>query len=165
MLSVLSHGMNAKVAIPVWDGRVSPVMDTAQCLLVVRLQDGHEVARETVTVPPGHFASGAAFISSLNIDVLICGAISCRFEEALRSGDIKVQPWHCGEAEDVLAAFVRGDIENEGFRLPGCGRGRRRGGTGGRCRVRGGAGQRRQNMRSKDENSGFGSRKRTDKQR
>ncbi len=155
--------MNAKVAIPIWNGRVSPVLDTAQYLLVVQLEDSREVARDTMTVSPEHFSYRAAFISNLKIDILICGAVSCRFEEALGSSGVKVQPWHCGDVEAVLAAFVRGDLENEGFRLPGCGRGRRRGGSGGRCRARGGPGQRTQNMRSNDENSRVGSRKRTDK--
>jgi predicted Fe-Mo cluster-binding NifX family protein len=132
--------MIMKVAIPTWDGRVSPVMDTARHLLVTEFADGSEVSRETVIIPQANISSRVSFLTDLGIDVLICGAISHQFEHMLAASGIEPYPWFRGNVDEIIAAYFDGVLQNDSFLLPGCrrrgrGRGRRRGwraGQGGR---------------------------------
>lgn len=129
-----------KIAIPTWDGRVSPVMDTARHLLVTEYADGSEVSRETVIIPQADISSLVSFLMDIGIDILICGAISHQFERMLVASGIKPYPWFRGDVDEIIAAYSGGVLQNDSFLLPGCGRrgrgrGRRRGrraGLGGR---------------------------------
>ena len=120
--------MTLKVAIPIWDGRVSPVMDTACHLLVVDFADGREVSRETWDIPQVIIPYRVNFLADRGINVLICGAISHQFEQMLAASGIKPIPWFGGDVDEIIAAYVGGALQNDNYRLPGCGRRRRQGG-------------------------------------
>ncbi|RKX25095.1 MAG: dinitrogenase iron-molybdenum cofactor biosynthesis protein [Candidatus Zixiibacteriota bacterium] len=119
--------MKIKVAIPIWDGRVSPVMDTAGRLLVVEIDDGHEISRRTVDIPQAGIFHRVNFISGLGIDILICGAISQQFEKMLVASGIRVNPWFRGNVNEIITAYNNGILQNDNFIMPGCGRRHRRG--------------------------------------
>ena len=124
-----------KVAIPIWDGRVSPVMDTARQLLLVDIENGETASRKVVNVPPLQVSNLARFISGLGAEVIICGAICRQLETMLAAMGIQTIPWITGEVEDVISVFARREMPEKRFLMPGCGRGRRRGwrrGRGGR---------------------------------
>lgn len=122
-----------KIAISIWDGRVSPVMDTAGQLLVVELDNGQEISRNPAPLPQADVLQRARFINGLGIDMLICGAISRPFEMMLNRLGVRVNPWVRGEADQIIQAYSNGSLQSEIFNLPGCGRGRGRGLRRGRC--------------------------------
>ncbi len=121
-----------RIAIPTWCGRVSPVFDVAQSLLLVDLGgedrgDEREVA--LVATEPGDRVS---CLVQLGVEVLVCGGISVLLENMLVSAGVEVIPQICGSTEAVLDAFARGAMSEEEFSMPGCRRRRRfRGGRGG----------------------------------
>ena len=127
-----------KVALPVWDGRISPVFDTARKLLLVDVAEAKEAGRSEedlgVMPPPQR----AAKLVALGVHVLVCGAISRPLASMVAAYGIQVIPFVSGEAEDVLSAYVCGRLRDPGlppqFLMPGCrGRHRRfRGGRGGK---------------------------------
>ncbi len=130
-----------KIAIPTWSGRVSPVLDVAKHFLLVEAQHSVELGRRDVPVEEAELFTRAKRIAELHPDVLICGAISRGFETMLGSAGIRMIPNTCGPTEDVLRAFLSGQLTEQAFLMPGCcGRRRRfRGGRGGgRGRGRGG---------------------------
>jgi len=136
-----SHDM--KVAMPIWEGRLSPVMDSACRLLVAEINGGREISRLVYNIPPVDISGRARFIAGLGIDVLICGAISQQLEQMLTASGIRTNPWFRGEVDDIIKAHTDGNLQNDNFFLPGCrhrgrgpGRGRRQGGRGGYGRRR-----------------------------
>ena len=116
------------MAIPTWNGRVSPVLDVATCLLVVDAEGGAEVARREVEIAEAHLTTRVNRIRELGVEVLICAAVSGPLEAALYSAGVRVLPQTCGPVEEVLRAFLAGRLTDEAFLMPGC-CGRRR-----RCR-------------------------------
>lgn len=112
-----------KVAVSIWNGRVSPVMDTARQLLIVDMADGREISRNVVDIPYVCTSRQAGFMAGLGIDALICGAISRQLELMLAATGIRVCPWARGEVGEVVDAFSNGSLQDECFILPGCGRG------------------------------------------
>jgi len=114
-----------KVAIPHWQGRVSPVFDVASNALVVEISDGVEHARQKVALDAEDPQLRAARLAQTGTDILICGAISWPLEMALSAVGIDVIPQRCGDVEQVLAAFIRGQWRQDAFLMPGCGARRR----------------------------------------
>jgi predicted Fe-Mo cluster-binding NifX family protein len=118
--------MKAKVAIPIWNGRVSPVMDTARRLLIAEIVDGQEISRAVVNIPQSGISDIVKFLSDLGIGDLICAAISRQFEQILSATGIRIKPWFQGEVDEIIAAYSSGALQNNMFFSPGRRRRRRR---------------------------------------
>lgn len=134
------------VGITTWGDRVSPVLDAAERLLVFRT--GSVAGGTSVVDLSGlSFWGRAAEIERAGIDVLICGAVTRPLLDALTGSGLTVVPWISGSVDEILEAFSCGELSNERFAMPGCGRptracggdprrGRRRGGGAGPRRRR-----------------------------
>jgi len=125
-----------RIAIPIVDGRISPVFDVAERLLLVDFEDGSEVRRSEEVLEDHAIKTRAKRVAQLRVNVLVCGAISWPLQAMLLSAGVEVIPQTCGQVEDVLRAFVAGRLTGDAFVMPGCcGRRRRfRGGRGGAWR-------------------------------
>ena len=126
-----------RIALSVWQERISPVFDSARCIRLVDLEEREETARSEVELPPGSLPERVNTLIGYGVDTVLCGAISRPFEAMLSAAGVTVVPFLAGEAEDVLDAFRSGAIGDARFRMPGCcgrgpgrGRRRRRGGCG-----------------------------------
>ena len=129
-----------KVAIPFWQGRVSPVFDVATRLLLVEGADGRESGRSEVPLSATDPTQRAGELAGHGTTVLICGAISWPLEMAVASSGIQVVAQICGRVEDVLRAFLEGTLSDPAFLMPGC-CGRRQCVRSGRGRGRGQGGE------------------------
>lgn len=121
-----------KVAVPQWQGRVSPVFDVAGQLLVVELVDGREVARDEIPLRTTGLDERAEHLAGLGIHTLICGAVSRPLEALVAEQGIRVLARVCGDVDEILRAFCAGALEEDRFAMPGCCGKRRR--FRGRCR-------------------------------
>ena len=109
-----------RIAIPTSEGRISPVFDVARHFLFVDIENQREVRRTEACVEKPEPASQARRLDQRGTDVLICGAISRPLETMLLATGINVIPQTCGPVEDVLSAFVSGELTEEAFVTPGC---------------------------------------------
>lgn len=109
-----------KIAIPVWEGKVSPVFDTASRLLILQVEDKNETSRFETFLDETDLTRRCMRIQALGVDTLICGAISGHFHRMLRADNVEIIPWISGAAEDVLKAYLDGEIFNSKFLMPGC---------------------------------------------
>jgi len=114
------------VAIPVWQGRVSPVFDVAGQILLVELENSVEQSRRQEPLTEGMMDRRADQISRQEVDTVICGAISRALESLLTARGIQVIARVCGSVDDVLDAFCREELDDERFAMPGCCQRRRR---------------------------------------
>lgn len=115
-----------KIAIPIWQSRVSPVLDAARHFLVVELEAGVETARSEVSALEGDPAERTSLFVGLEVQTLICGAVSETLEMMLLASGVTVIARVCGDVEEVLQAFRRGTLDEDCYALPGCGGCRRR---------------------------------------
>jgi len=116
-----------RTAIPVYNGRVSPVFDTARHILIVDVEAGEEIARAE------HDAAGlspwqrAKLLSEHGVSHLICGAISMPMMNMLTAHGITVVNNVAGEVDEVFRAYIASTPLGPRFMMPGCfGRGRGR---------------------------------------
>ncbi len=114
------------IAIPQWQGRVSPVFNVAISLLLIEVDDGREIhRRERRLFRTDPLARVAEFLR-LGAEVLICGAISAPLEARLTACGVQVIGFTCGVVDEVLAAYLNGDLASSVFVMPGCRRQHRR---------------------------------------
>jgi len=113
-----------KIVIPYWQGRVSPVFDTANRAMLFSFEGGLEVLRENRDLLCKDPLSKAREVSRFGADVLICGAISRPFESALQAAGVKTLAFICGDLDDVVSAFMNKTLTDH-FLMPGCCRRRR----------------------------------------
>ncbi len=110
-----------KIAIPIWNSRVSPVFDVARKVLIIDVENGVEKGRYEHHLESTDLVARAAEIANLRIDVLICGAISRPLETMIMANGVKVIAQTCGEVEEVLEAYISGKLFTlEQFFMPGC---------------------------------------------
>ncbi len=122
MNNASSYVIMEKVAIPIWDKRVSPVLDSAACLAVFDIDGQSEPEHELISLPQTHFTRKAKYIAELKVDTILCGALSRPLRRTLVRLGINVLPWLTGEIKDVIRAYLDGELASERFSLPGCGR-------------------------------------------
>lgn len=110
-----------RIAIPLWQGRVSPVFDEASRILIVDVSRKQEQScPQDVLISQNPFERAQLF-GKLGVDLLICGMISKTQQAAIVSAGVRIIPHICGSIEDVIAAFLDGRIERGELRMPGCG--------------------------------------------
>lgn len=118
--TVHAFSLGVKIAIPIARKRVSPLLDTASCLLLVTCRRQKIVSRKELVIAPLSTEALASCVSELNVDVLVCAALSEGLWRALRSRGVQVRPHLCGDVEAVLQAFQCGRLNDDEFRMPGC---------------------------------------------
>ena len=96
------------------------MFDVAGNLFLVDVADGKEHARQNVAIATEQPQARASLLAGHGATVLICGAISWPLEMALASAGIEVIPQTCGDIEQVLAAFINGQLNEDLFLMPGC---------------------------------------------
>lgn len=133
-----------RIALPIWNGNVSPVLDVARELLVVDCTPEGERVHSRFSLAELDICHRANMICSLHPDTLICGALSRPLELALSGAGIRMETHICGPADQIVEMFFAGKLTEQSFRMPGCcgRRGRNRGaGPGGRGIKQSGAGK------------------------
>ena len=108
-----------KVAMPVWEGRISPVFDAARRLMVVDVIQDMEIKRREVPLGGVSPLYRVRRMADLGVDVLICGGISRSYVDLMDAFTIAVVPWITGEPEQILTAYLRGDLPSLQFAMPG----------------------------------------------
>ena len=109
-----------KVGMPIWAGRVSPVLDAARELLVVESVGRTGAGRRQVPLAGEYPHERAGELRELGLDVLICGAVSWPLEAMLTRSGIRVIADVCGPVDEVLEAFFAGRLDGPAYRMPGC---------------------------------------------
>ena len=109
-----------KIAVPIWNDKVSPVFDTASRLLIINTKNLSEIERFEIYLGEQDISKRCLLIHSLKVNVLICGAISRSFSMMLMSTGVKIISGISGLAEDVLKAYLHGSLSNSKYLMPGC---------------------------------------------
>ncbi|MFC1552270.1 NifB/NifX family molybdenum-iron cluster-binding protein [Candidatus Latescibacterota bacterium] len=112
-----------QIALPLSNDNVSPVLDTAEQLLVVSVDATKVESREKISLS-GFSPLKIADIIANHAEILICGALSRMMSAYLESRNVRVYPWTMGNVDRIIEMFINGDISGQEFSMPGCKRNR-----------------------------------------
>jgi predicted Fe-Mo cluster-binding NifX family protein len=121
-----------KVAVAAWEGRVSPVFDTAQQVALFEIAGQEAEACGEASLSDEEPTRRIQRLRDLGVGTLICGAVSRPVAAMIQMAGIHLIPFIAGPMDDVLKAYVEGTLTTPAFQMPGC--------CGERRRFRGGRG-------------------------
>jgi predicted Fe-Mo cluster-binding NifX family protein len=108
-----------KIAIPVWENKVSPVLDTASRLMVVEFNENGPKSRFEIYMDERDLSRRCMRIHDLCVDTLICGAVTRHFSELLKASGINLIQGISGQPEAVLDAYLDGTLAHSKYLMPG----------------------------------------------
>jgi len=109
-----------RIAVSIWEDKISPVFDTASKLLIIENETQREISRFEVYLLEKDISRRCHFIRGLNINVLICGGVSRQLSGMLGASGINVISGISGPAEDIIEAYLQGTLGDSNFFMPGC---------------------------------------------
>lgn len=113
-----------KLAVAVWNDQLSPMLDAATTLAVFEVEEGQVVNRLEFSLDGSSPVHRAASIIETGARVLICGAVSNPLAFQLQNRGIELVPWITGTVDEVMDAYLSGNLPAQQFTMPGCRRGR-----------------------------------------
>ena len=108
-----------KIAMPVWENKISPVLDTASRLLVLEMKEGGAMSRYEIFLDERDLSKRCLRIVGLGVDTLICGAVTRHFSDMLEALGIDLIPGISGQPDDVLHACFEGRLGHSKYLMPG----------------------------------------------
>ena len=99
-----------KVAIPLYGNRVSPRFGYTKEFLIVELEGKKEIERKTLTMEINHPARMAGHFAREGVSLILSGGMNPYFQEQFRLRKIAVIWGLIGEADDVLATYLDGQV-------------------------------------------------------
>ncbi len=108
-----------RIAIPVFNSRISPVLDACSQICIFDCEQKREVNRQNVWVEDLSLPERLTILVNLDVRVVICCAVSDVLHKLLKSKNIQVIAGRVGEIEDVLEAFLCNQLDNQCFLMPG----------------------------------------------
>jgi predicted Fe-Mo cluster-binding NifX family protein len=109
-----------KIAVTVWEDRISPVFDASRRLLIVDIKNTRIGERSVLVFDPEQPSRLVKILAKLDVRVLICGAVSQLPATIIDAADITLIPFITGRVDRVLEAFARGESLEPAFLMPGC---------------------------------------------
>jgi predicted Fe-Mo cluster-binding NifX family protein len=114
-----------KAAFTTWNGRIAPLFDVAERVLVVETGMSENPNEWTIELSPETPEAKVTFLMKHNAEVLVCGAISRQVREMAEEQGLKVYPFVAGEIREIVAAWKNNTLDQYHYSMPGCRRGRR----------------------------------------
>jgi predicted Fe-Mo cluster-binding NifX family protein len=108
-----------RVAIPVFESRVSPVLDSCQRIVVVDFENGREIRRQELSLEKMSVHERIEVMVRWGIRKVICAGVSdvmCRF---LAGKNIALVSGIAGEIEKIINAYICNRLDDACFIMPG----------------------------------------------
>jgi predicted Fe-Mo cluster-binding NifX family protein len=101
-----------KIAIPVFQTKISPRFDSTQGFILLHIEESSVLEREKLTTEGWPVSAKLKQLVDLEVDTVICGGIDVKSMQQLNSNGIRVYSWITGEVDDAIACFLRRGLES-----------------------------------------------------
>ena len=108
-----------KIAVAVYNNRISPVFDASKNVLVLDIKNRHIDAKQVETFSNDNPEQKVFRLSELGVKELICGAVSTDLARLLDCQGIKLISFTAGNLDEVLSAYLQKGLPDPRLRMPG----------------------------------------------
>jgi predicted Fe-Mo cluster-binding NifX family protein len=103
--------VHQKVAIPRRGELVAPCFGYSATVSIFAVADGAVAQQTDFILQSPRDLDRLRLLRDQGVDTLICGGVQERFENLIRASGIRVISWVSGDVEDLLGAFLRGELK------------------------------------------------------
>lgn len=108
-----------KIAIPVFENRISPRFDCAPALVLYDIAGERAVGQKEISCEGWTDTERVSQLKGMGVDTLICGGLPNYLLSVLTNIGIKVIPWVAGDTGEALTLFLRGQLDSGTVISPG----------------------------------------------
>ena len=108
-----------RIAIPIFQSCISPVLDACKELMIVDLSEAGPLQRVIVSLGKLTPAERGMAISRRGVQKIICAGVSEWMLACLVNRGIYVISGVSGEVEQIIAAYQQDLLDQDRFRMPG----------------------------------------------
>jgi predicted Fe-Mo cluster-binding NifX family protein len=116
-----------RTAFSLWNERIAPVFDVAKHLWIVDVAEGRIVGQTGRRFSSDDPRERAMRLTTLQVEQLVCGAITRSSYDALTEHGIQVISFITGDLNQVVQACLKDRLKDGSLAMPGCRRGKRHG--------------------------------------
>ena len=109
----------ARIAIPIFKARVSPVFDTCTRILLIDSENNRQIAQRELDLDNFSLQERLRILVKNGVTVIICGGISDVFHAILSNSNFLLISGICGNVHEVIKAHFDGRLEDPCFFMPG----------------------------------------------
>ena len=99
-----------KIAIPVFENRISPRFDFAPTLLLFNIEGERITEWKEISCEENDGIQRISKLKELGVEILICGGLPQYLSGMLNDSGIKVIPWVTGNVSEALSLFLQGRL-------------------------------------------------------
>ncbi len=108
-----------RIAIPLFQNRVSPVLDSCLRLMLVDVVNGEEVKRTAISMANMALTERVDAFGRMGVDKIICAGVSDLMCKYVSSQKIAMISGVAGEFEEIINAYLCNRLDDECFLMPG----------------------------------------------
>ncbi len=108
-----------RVAIPVFEQRVSPVLDLCHQMVIIDLDEGKEVQRHKLSLQMLSLSERCELISRWRVGKIICAGVSNLMVKLLAGKNIMLIDGKAGELDKIIEAYICNRLDDSCFIMPG----------------------------------------------
>lgn len=102
-----------KIAIPRFGETVAPCFGFSATVSIFIVSGGEVIGQSDFVLQSKRELDRLRLLRDQEVDTLICGGLQDRFEDIIRATGIRVISWVTGDVEDLLGAFLRGELRED----------------------------------------------------
>lgn len=114
------------IALPIWNDRIAPLFDVARQALIVSVHQQGIEEQTRIALPVDAPEEKVRCLVRQGTGILVCGAISRPLCLMACSCGIDVYAFVAGEAQEIIAAWFEGRLDQDDYAMPGCAARRRK---------------------------------------
>lgn len=109
-----------KLAIPVFEKRISPLFDVAGSFEIIATKEKSIIEKTVLDTSKLSGIERVQRLKDLEVNVIICSAISRIFANSVISKGIELIPGVIGFADEVVDAYIKDNLRIDMYSMPGC---------------------------------------------
>jgi predicted Fe-Mo cluster-binding NifX family protein len=107
------------VAVPVYQERISPLLDVAKKFAVFEIEKGEVKQKITLDIHTDDEPQRFEKLKEMGVSVIIGGAVSCFVSEIIREKGIKLLSWITGPVDTTIELYIKDAIKPFRGEMPG----------------------------------------------
>ena len=101
---------NEIIALPVFQDRLSPLLDESRKFVIITLDQGNCIERTTVEINEQSPYIRIERLKEMGVNVILCGAVSDRLAIFILDRYLQLFSWLSGSIEEIVQQYVNNEL-------------------------------------------------------